>query len=84
MTDKTQEILDAVKGHLVGRGIEGDKVVLDAHLLNDLDLDSLDTVELTVAIEDTYGIEIPDAELEAIETIRDTVELIESKLSVGA
>lgn len=79
-----QEIFEAVKEHLTGRGIEADKVVLDAALVNDLDLDSLDTMELTLGMEERFGIEIPDADLETLSTVRDAVSLIERKLAVPA
>jgi acyl carrier protein len=82
MTD--EEILGAVREHLGGRGIERETVVFDAELSNDLDLDSLDTVELTLGLEKRFDIEIPDEELEDLVTVRDAVQLIAKKLSVEA
>jgi acyl carrier protein len=82
MNAKQEEIFGAVKKHLVGRGIENDQVKPEASLLGDLDLDSLDTMELTLAMEEEFTIEIPDQELEQLETIQDAVELIDSKVSV--
>lgn len=79
-----QEIFEAVKAHLEGRGIESQKIAIDSDLLRDLDLDSLDTMELTLGMEERFGIEIPDADLESLATIRDAVTLIESKLVVSA
>ena len=79
-----QEIFEAVKQHLEGRGIEGDKIALDSDLLRDLDLDSLDTMELTLGMEERFGVEIPDADLEGLTTIKDAVVLIESKSAVSA
>lgn len=79
-----QEVFEAVKQHLVGRGLDGDKISMDAELVRDLDLDSLDTMELTLGMEEHFGIEIPDAELEDLVTVRDAVVLIERKLSVSA
>jgi acyl carrier protein len=81
---KQEEIFDVIKAHLVGRGIEQDKIAADAELLGDLDLDSLDTMELTLAMEEHFGIEIPDEDLEGLSTIRDAVSLIEKKLAVSA
>lgn len=78
------EIFDAVKEHLEGRGIEGDKVTPQAELLRDLDLDSLDTMELTLGMEERFGIEIPDAELEDLVTVADAVSLIEKMRTVNA
>lgn len=82
MGDKQQEIFEVVREHLVGRGIEADAVTMDADLQGDLGLDSLDTTELTLALEQRYNIEIPDSELENLVTVRDAVELIEKKVSV--
>ncbi|MGH2818809.1 MAG: acyl carrier protein [Actinomycetota bacterium] len=77
-----QEILETIKEHLAGRGIEREKVTPDAELLGDLDLDSLDTVELTLGLEEKFGIEIPDTELEDVNTINDAIDLIEQKVAV--
>lgn len=80
---KREEIFEALKEHLVGRGIDADKVTMEAELQSDLGLDSLDTVEMTVGLEDRFGIEIPDSELEGVQTVNDAVELIEQKVAVG-
>jgi acyl carrier protein len=77
-----QEILETIKDHLAGRGIEREKVTPEAELLGDLDLDSLDTVELTLGLEEKFGIEIPDTELEDVTTINDAIDLIEQKVAV--
>jgi acyl carrier protein len=83
VADKRQEIFDALKAHLVGRGIESDKVTLEADLQDDLGLDSLDTVEMTVGLEERFGIEIPDEELEGVRLVSDAVDLIEKKVAVS-
>ena len=80
---KREEVLDAIKEHLGQRGIEASDVNEDSHLVNDLGLDSLDTVELTLGLEEKFGIEIPDTELENVATVGDAATLIEKKLSVG-
>jgi acyl carrier protein len=77
------EIFEAIKEHLVGRGIEASKVSETADLQGDLGLDSLDTVEMTVGLEERFDIEIPDSELEGVQTVSDAVELIEKKAAVG-
>jgi acyl carrier protein len=82
MNAKQEEIFGAVKKHLVARGIEDGQVKPEASLLGDLDLDSLDTMEMTLAMEEQFSIEIPDQDLEHLETVQDAVELIESKASV--
>lgn len=84
MGEKSNEILQGIKEHLGGRGIDTAAVSLDADLLGDLDLDSLDTVELTLGLEERFAIEIPDSELEDVVTVGDVVDLIERKLAVGA
>jgi acyl carrier protein len=76
------EIFEAVKTHLEGRGIEENKITPQATLLGDLDLDSLDTMEMTLQMEERFGIEIPDQELEGLETVQDAVNLIEKKTPV--
>lgn len=81
---ETSAIFEGLKEHLVGRGIEAGKIAMEAHLSKDLDLDSLDTMELTLGMEERFGIEIPDAELETLATLGDAVALIERKLSVTA
>lgn len=83
MAEKRQEIFEAMKEHLVGRGIESDKVTFEADLQDDLGLDSLDTVEMTVGLEERFGIEIPDEELEGVKLVSDAVDLIEKKVAVS-
>lgn len=84
MSVGNEEILVALREHLSARGIEGTKVVPDAHLLRDLDLDSLDTVEMTLGIEERFGVEIADEELEDVTTIADVVRVISGKLPVAS
>ncbi|MGH2805662.1 MAG: acyl carrier protein [Actinomycetota bacterium] len=84
MAAKKEEIFEVVKRHLEGRGISGDIITMDARLLHELDLDSLDTMELTLALEQEFGIELPDEELDGLGTVAETVELIERKLQVTA
>jgi acyl carrier protein len=79
-----QDVFAAVKEHLVGRGLDPDKIRPEADLIGDLDLDSLDTMELTLQMEEKFGIEIPDADLEDLQTVADAVSLIESKVAVSA
>jgi len=60
-------------------GVEPEKVTDDANFIDDLGADSLDIVELTMAFEEEFGVEITDSEAERAETIGDSVRLIESK-----
>lgn len=84
MAEKREQVFGTIKSHLEERGIEGDQVTPKAHFVNDLGLDSLDMVEMTLGLEESFGIEIPDSELEDVATVDDAIELIEKKLSVEA
>ena len=56
-----------------------DEVELDKRLSEDLDIDSLDAVEIGMALESAFDIEIPDEELAKFETVKDVVDYIESQ-----
>jgi acyl carrier protein len=58
-----------------------DKVVPDARFGDDLDADSLDLVELVMALEEEFGVEVPEEELEGVETVGQAYDLIAGKLS---
>jgi acyl carrier protein len=60
--------------------VEEDKVVLDAKFGDDLDADSLDLVELVMALEEEFEISVPEEDLEGIETVSQAVDLVKSKL----
>ena len=55
-------------------------MVPDAKFGDDLDADSLDLVELVMALEDEFGVAVPEDELEGIETVGQAYELVTSKL----
>lgn len=57
---------------------DADQVTLEANLAEDLDADSLDAVELNMAIEEALGISIPDDELTKMKTVGDIVEYLEA------
>ncbi len=57
-------------------GVEEDKVKDNAHFIDDLGADSLDTVELVMAFEEEFGIEIPDDAAEKIQTVKDAIDYI--------
>jgi acyl carrier protein len=84
MGEKQGEVLEAMKERLAERGIEGDDVKMESKLSDDLGLDSLDTVEVTLGLEEKFGIDIDDSELEDVETVGDAVNLIEKKISAAA
>ena len=58
-------------------GVEEDEVTSGASFVEDLGADSLDTVELVMALEEEFGIEIPDDAAETIQTVGDAVKFIE-------
>ena len=60
-------------------GVKADKVVPEASIIEDLGADSLDVVELVMALEEKFGIEIADEDAEKIHTIQDIIDYIESK-----
>ncbi len=61
--------------------IEIDEISMDSHLKNDLNADSIDAVDIIMALEDRFDIEFDDEDLEKLETIEDVVEYIESHTS---
>ena len=69
---------DKVKNIIVEQlGVDEDEVEMDASFTDDLGADSLDIVELVMAFEEEFGIEIPDEEAENISTVRQAVEYID-------
>jgi len=60
--------------------VDADKVVPEAKFGDDLDADSLDLVELVMALEEEIGIEVPEEDLEGIETVGQAYDLVVSKL----
>ena len=61
-------------------GVDESKIVPNALLRDDLEIDSLSQVELALAIEDALGLALPDEELAKLATVGDVVSLIETKL----
>ena len=57
-------------------GVESDKVTADAKFIEDLGADSLDTVELVMAFEENFDIEVPDEEAEKLQSVADVVAYI--------
>jgi acyl carrier protein len=80
LRDKTMnDVADRVKKIIVEHlGVEEAKVVESASFIDDLGADSLDTVELVMAFEEEFGIEIPDEAAEKILTVKDAVDYIKN------
>ena len=60
-------------------GVDEDQVTEDASFIDDLGADSLHTVELIMAFEEEFDVEIPDEDAQKIKTVKDVIEYIESK-----
>ena len=60
--------------------VDPDKVILGARFADDLDADSLDLVELVMALEEQFGISVDESELEGVETVDQAFALVTSKL----
>jgi len=77
-----QEISDKVKHILVEKlGIAETEVTLDANLVKDLGIDSLDYAELIMEFEQTFDVRIPDEDAEQLATVQQAINYILSKLS---
>ena len=73
-------LIDDIKEVVVEQlSVNADEVKDDAKFVEDLGADSLDVVELVMALEEKFDIEIPDDEAEKIQTLNDVVTYIESK-----
>jgi acyl carrier protein len=73
MSDTADRVKKIVVEHL---GVEADKVTEDASFIDDLGADSLDIVELVMAFEEEFGVEIPDDAAEKISTVSDAIKYI--------
>lgn len=73
------EILEKLKGIIVEQlGVEESSVKPEATFVEDLSADSLDIVELVMAIEEEFGLEIPDQAAESIVTVQDVIDYIKN------
>jgi acyl carrier protein len=73
MSDTADRVKKIVVEHL---GVEAEKVTEDASFIDDLGADSLDIVELVMAFEEEFGVEIPDDAAEKISTVSDAIKYI--------
>jgi len=75
-------VTEKVKKMIVDQlGVSESEVIPEAKFIDDLGADSLDIVELIMAHEDEYGIEIPDEDAEKIETVGDAIRYIEEHMT---
>ena len=75
MSDVADRVKKIVVEHL---GVDADKVTEEASFIDDLGADSLDTVELVMAFEEEFGVEIPDDAAEKILTVKDAITYIDT------
>jgi acyl carrier protein len=74
------DVADKVKAIIADKlGVELSKVVDDARFIDDLGADSLDTVELVMALEEEFNIEISNAEGQEIQSVKDALSFIQNK-----
>ena len=75
MADIEQKVKDIIINEL---GVDAEKVTPEASFVEDLGADSLDTVELVMAFEEEFGMEIPDEEAEKLRTVGDAISYIQN------
>ena len=77
MSEVAEKVKNIVIDHL---GVDADKVVLEASFIEDLGADSLDTVELVMALEEEFECEIPDEEAEKITSVQQAIDYVTAHL----
>ncbi|WP_291491629.1 acyl carrier protein [Desulfurella sp.] len=78
MSSIADQVKDIIKEQL---GVEEEEIKPEAKFIEDLGADSLDTVELVMAMEEKFGIEIPDSDAEKILTVQDAINYVESHIN---
>jgi acyl carrier protein len=77
----SEEVFEKVKGIIVNQlGVQENSVTLEASFIDDLGADSLDIVELVMALEEEFDMEIPDEDAEKVVTVGDVVDYIKEKV----
>ena len=80
MSDAESKVREIIINEL---GVEAEKVTDDASFVEDLGADSLDTVELVMALEEEFGIDIPDEDAEQLRTVGDAIRYMKDNASEG-
>ncbi len=75
MSEMQKKVIDIIANQL---GVEKESVTAEASVVDDLGADSLDVVELVMALEEAFDLEIPDDDAEKIRTVKDIVDYLES------
>ncbi len=74
-------VFDKIKELIVDQlGVDEDSITATTHLMKDLEADSLDAVEIIMAIEDEFGFEVPDEDAEKFQVVGDIVKYVEEKM----
>lgn len=76
MADNQEKVKQVIVDKL---GVNAEQVVPEASFVEDLGADSLDTVELVMALEEEFDVEIPDEDAEKIKTVKDAMDYLENK-----
>ena len=76
MADHSAKVKDIIEKEL---GVEREKLTPEASFIEDLGADSLDIVELVMAMEEEFGIEIPDEDAEKLKTVQDVCSYLQTK-----
>lgn len=80
MAQTRDEVVEAMKGVLASElNVDRDKVTADARFKEDLDADSLDLVEVVLALEERFSVEIPDEEIAGVKTVGEAADLVVTK-----
>ena len=73
------EIFERIRSMLVEQlEIDEDRITMDSNIMEDFDADSLDLVDMVMSLEDEFGIEVPDEDVEKFHTVGDVVRFIEA------
>ena len=76
-----EELSSKIKSVVVDKlGVKPEQVTDDANFIDDLGADSLDLVELVIALEDEFDVEIPDEDAEKLKTVKTVLEYVQSKI----